>query len=57
MGLQKREGGNYVRIREGKFYLGKDKDSPYDELEGQITDLQIKDEEWEGQSFRKLTIT
>jgi hypothetical protein len=58
MGLQNRAQGNYVRIsKEGKFYLGKDKENPYDELTGTITDLSFKDDEFEGQKIRKLVIT
>lgn len=42
----------YLRIKDGKFHLGKDGET-YDELEGVITDIRFKDEEYEGQPQRK----
>lgn len=47
----------YIRVREGKFFIGKDKDTPFDELEGLITGLRYKDEEYDGSPQRKLIIT
>lgn len=47
----------YLRIKEGKFYLGKDTESPFGELEGTITGLRYKNEEFDGAPLRKLIIT
>ena len=46
----------YVRVKNGKFYLGKDFDNPFDELEGTVTSLHFKDEEYNGSPLRKLII-
>lgn len=55
-----RTGGNsnlkFIRLRDGKFYIGKDKDQPFGELEGTITGLRYKDEEYEGAPLRKLIV-
>lgn len=47
----------YLRLREGKFYVGKDKENGQGELEGRITGLRFKDEEYEGSPVRKLIVT
>lgn len=47
---------NYVRIKDGKFYLGKDLDTSYSQLDGTITKMYYKDEEYDGQAQRKLII-
>lgn len=58
MGLQKKQSDlKYIRLKEGKFYLGKDLETPYDELEGTITNIRYKDEEFEGTPVRKLVLT
>lgn len=57
MGLNKKTQGNFVRIKDGKFYLGKDLETPYDELTGMLTDLSFRDDEFEGQKIRKLVVT
>lgn len=46
----------YVRVKDGKFYLGKDLETPYEELEGTVTSMYYKDEEYEGSPLRKLII-
>lgn len=46
----------YLRIKNGKIYVGKDLETPYDEIEGKITNLYYKDEEYEGTPQRKLII-
>lgn len=48
---------NYLRIKEGKFYIGKDTETPYEELEGLITGMRYKDEEYEGTPLRKFILT
>lgn len=47
----------YLRLKEGKFYVGKDTETPYGELEGLITGMRYKDEEYEGDKKRKLILT
>lgn len=44
----------YIRVKNGKFYVGKDFDNPFDELEGTITSLYYKDEDYNGTPQRKL---
>lgn len=57
MGLKNRENNvQYVRAKNGKFYLGKDLDTGYDELEGVITSMSYKNEEYKGQPLRKLIV-
>jgi len=57
MGLRNREQNiKYVRIKEGKFYLSKDAENSYEELEGKISNMYYKDEEYEGNPVRKLII-
>lgn len=58
MGLNNNTGGGsqYVSFRKGKFYLGKDKETSYNELEGKITNLSYVDDEFEGKPMRKLVI-
>lgn len=45
----------YLRLKEGKFYINKE-ETPYEELEGTITGIRYKDEEYEGAPIRKLAI-
>lgn len=45
----------YLRLKDGKFYINKE-DTPYEELEGTITSIRYKDEEFEGTPIRKLAI-
>lgn len=47
----------FLRLREGKFYIGKDTETPYGELYGLITGMRYKDEEYEGAPLRKLILT
>lgn len=54
---QRDESMNYLKIKGGKFYVGKDLDTPYNELEGTIVGLRYKDEEYEGVPQRKFLIT
>lgn len=57
MGLKNRENNvQYVRAKNGKFYLGKDLETGYDELEGLITSISYKNEEYKGQPLRKLIL-
>jgi hypothetical protein len=53
---QRSEQRKYVRIKNGKIFLGKDFDNPYDELEGTITSMYFKDEEYNGAPLRKLIV-
>lgn len=46
----------YIRLREGAFYIGKDKETPYLNLTGTITNMFYKDEEFEGSPVRKLIV-
>lgn len=55
MGLNNRSANvKYVRLKDGKFYLGKDLETPYTELEGTITKTYYKNEEYEGAPIRKF---
>lgn len=56
MGLKQRTStGSYVRLKDGKFYLPNDESkTAYDELEGKLVDIYLKDETYEGQPLRKL---
>lgn len=57
MALKNRDNNvNYLRVRDGKFFIGKDTTTPYSELEGLITEMRYKDEEYEGTPQRKLII-
>ncbi len=58
MGLNKRQSANYLRIKEGKLYLGTDKEckDPYDEITGTIKGFSFKEDEFEGQKIRKLVV-
>ena len=57
MGLNKTAGGNakFIRIKDGKLYVGKD-EVGYDEIEGIITDIYLKDEEFENRPQTKLYV-
>jgi len=58
MALKNRDNSlKFLRIKEGLFYVGKDLETPYEELEGQIVGLRYKNEEYEGIPQRKLIIT
>lgn len=46
----------YLRLREGKFYVGKDTENGEAELEGRVTNMRFKDEEYEGSPVRKLIV-
>lgn len=46
----------YVRVKDGKFFVGKDLENGYEELEGTITEMYYKDEEYEGTPQRKLIV-
>lgn len=57
MGLKNRDSNiKYIRLKEGKFYVGKELDTPYEELEGVITNMFYRNEKFEGQELRKLII-
>jgi hypothetical protein len=57
MGLKNRDTNKkYLKLKEGKFYIGKDTETPYEELEGTIVGMRYKDEEYEGNPIRKLAI-
>lgn len=53
---QRSEQKKYLRIRDGKLYVGKDTESPFDEIEGVITNFSYRDEEYNGAPLRKLNI-
>lgn len=53
---QRTEQRKYLRIKGGKFQIGKDVDTTYDELEGTITSMYFKDEEFNGATNRKLIL-
>lgn len=53
---QRSEQRKYVRIKDGKLYIGKDTETSYDELEGVVTNLYFKDEEYNGAPLRKLIL-
>lgn len=60
MGLKNRTESNvkYVKLKDGRFYLSKDEtNTPFDELEGTLADIQLRDEEYEGTPIRKLYLT
>lgn len=46
----------YLRLRDGAFYIGKDKETPYLQLTGTITNMFFKDEEYENAPVRKLIV-
>lgn len=48
----------YAKIKDGKFYLSTDKENktPFDSLEGVISDIFFKDETYEGKVIKKLYI-
>lgn len=46
----------YVRIKDGKLYIGKDLETPYDEIEGTVTNMYYKNEEYNGAPLRKLIV-
>jgi hypothetical protein len=60
MSLKKNQntGFTYLKIKEGKFYMGDDKthENPYDQLEGQVVNLSYKDENFNGQDVKKFQI-
>lgn len=59
MGLTNNANSNvkYVRVKDGKFFLNTDAETPYDELEGLVTGIRFKDEEYNGQTLRKCIFT
>ena len=59
MGLKQRQAANYVKIKDGKFYLSTDKEhkTPYDEFEGLLTNMAFREDEYEGQKIEKLQLT
>lgn len=44
----------FVSIKNGSFYRSDDKETPYDSLEGVVTNLYYRDEEFEGKKYRKF---
>ena len=48
----------YAKIKDGKFYLTTDKEhtTPFDSIEGTITDLYLKEETYEGKTNKKLYV-
>ncbi len=58
MGVKLRQPtGKYLKLKDGKLYFTKDEtNTPYDELEGQLVDIYLKDEEYKGDTQRKLYI-
>lgn len=58
MGLTKGNDGNvtYLKLTKGAFFKSKDKEhaEPFTELGGRITDLYFKNEDYEGQTTRKI---
>lgn len=56
-GLKNRDSNlTYLRLKEGKFYKGKDAEQGYEELEGLIVKMYYRDEEYEGTPVRKLNL-
>lgn len=49
---------NYIKCVDGKFYLSTDKEktTPFDELEGVITDIGIKTDTFEGTPIKKIYV-
>lgn len=59
MGLKTRKTDlTYLRIKDGKFYLASDKEfeNPYDEVDGRIVDLVIKNDVFNGKPLEKLYV-
>ena len=57
MALKNRETNlTYLRLKDGKFYEGKNEQPSGEELEGTIVKMYYKDEEYEGTPLRKLII-
>lgn len=64
MGLTKNQGnGKYVRFKGGKFYFASElkekgeQAEAYDTLEGQLVDIGLRDDEFEGNVIEKLSLT
>lgn len=57
MGLKQNSSNvQYVRIKEGNFYLSTDLETPYTDLEGQIVDLYFRDDKFNDQVIKKLNV-
>lgn len=58
MGLKNRDGGktSYIKMKDGKFYLSTDKELEhgFEEMDGTITDVYLKDEVYNGIPNRKV---
>jgi hypothetical protein len=50
------ENAKFLRVRGGKFFIGKDEQNPYDEVGGVITDIYLKDDEFDGKKVKKLYV-
>jgi hypothetical protein len=59
MGFKERTKGNFVKMKNGKFYASTDKEctTPYDELEGVLTEISIREDEYEGNKIEKVYLT
>lgn len=58
MPVGNREALTFVNIKEGKFIIKEgDVKKEYNYIEGWITGLEIKDDEYQGKAFKKLMIT
>lgn len=59
MGLFKREGKIFLKIKEGKFYKTSDKnlEDPSTDLEGRLVDIGIRNDTFNGKPLEKLDVT
>lgn len=57
MALKNRDNNKqYLKVKDGKFFIGKDETQAYEELEGLVTNIRYKDEEYEGTPLRKFVM-
>lgn len=56
LGNNSPQGGNFLKMKEGKFYLSSDKanENPYGELEGVLTGIEYKEETYDGAKVMKV---
>lgn len=47
---------DFVRFKDGKFFLAKDKDNSFEQLEATISGFYFTDDEFQGNTIRKLNI-
>ena len=57
MGLKNNESNvSYLKFKDGKFFSSRDKETGYNEIEGYIKNFTLADQEFKGETDRKLTV-